>query len=266
MKKRIFNLHVNILTALICLSITVVFPAGCTTARKPVPSTPDLPNQTVTVTPGATAAPITPAVTSVPVPQATLDAPPELERMKATAISMVSSIQAKKWTTTENLFSTLKRDWSSYKNKAAKANITGIQIGSFSSDISNLQNQIAARKVYEASLAANRILMSTISLSKLYRTTTPFEIGELEFYIRNILLTSQHGDWVLAKSSADSAVSVWRTVKNRAAAVNEENSAVYSDTLLRLGNYIDKKDTNSIKTYCERLLTRTEALGKDLAK
>lgn len=269
MKSRLYYPHAKAAALFICIFITTaLWASGCMAARKPAPTVIDEVNRGVSLTPNTIASPdpLLPMDSSIlnapqgQTPKVKLDAPAELERMRVTARSMISSIQTGNWTGADKALYGLKADWGSYKEKTAASGMIGVQLGSLRDDFADLDSLVRQRNQYGAALAANRVLLGTMDLLDQYNSTVPLEIGELEYYVRTVLLTSQQQDWTRAGSAAGSATSIWSSIKNSLPAVTADHSRTYADNLARLSNAVKNKNTADTAKYSEILLNETETL------
>lgn len=272
MKSRLYCPHAKALALLICIFImTALLSSGCAVARKPAPTVIEEVNRSSGLDPNTLTSPgpllpmDTNLLTQPPAqtPKIKLDVPGELERMRVTARSMISGIQAKDWAGADRALASLKADWGSYKEKTAASGMMSVQLGSLRGDFAELDRTVRQRSQYDAAMAANKVLLGTMNLMNLYDSSVPFEIGTMEYYVRVIFLASQQQDWISAISASDSALSLWSSIRTT---VNASDTKAYSDNLAMLDNAVKNKNTSDTKKYSEILLNETETLRNAYTK
>lgn len=162
------------LVAFICLSIVST---GCMATKKPLEKPIKKPMQTISI-------------------------PKSLEKIETNSEDIIDDIAKNDWAKANNKLSSLEKEWSNYQPEAKAARASQKQINNFSNDLKTLKRDVRTKKQYEAALSANKLTLDAIGFMELYRPKVPTTVGKLDYYGRQVKLTSEHGDWAQAKAAS----------------------------------------------------------------
>ncbi|MGF7060864.1 hypothetical protein [Brassicibacter mesophilus] len=192
--------------------------------------------------------------------------PKSLEAIESNSEDIIDDVAKKDWTKADERVSSLEKEWSVYEPIAKEKKASQKQINDFRDDLNNLKQLVETKKQYEASLAANRLTLDTISLMDLYKPKVPTAVGKLDYYGRQVMITAEHGDWSQAKKDSESAITTWDTIKKQVENISTAHAKSFSSTLNSMYEAVKKKDLKTTKEQSKKLLDEVDVLESDYKK
>ncbi|NMB43060.1 MAG: DUF4363 family protein [Clostridiales bacterium] len=192
--------------------------------------------------------------------------PESLEDVKDKAEDIIDDVSEQDWASANEELTKLERNWENYKVISKEVNLSKDQIDEFNTDLNNLKKFIQEKKQYESSLTANKLTLYATNLYELYNPEVPVAVYRLEYYARQVMLTSENNDWEQANVDTQSAMNNWNKLKPQVDKINPDHSRIISDTITRLSDAIKKQDSAISREYSVKLLDEVDDLDDDFKR
>ncbi|CAH2213166.1 hypothetical protein [Tepidibacter aestuarii] len=179
---------------------------------------------------------------------------------------MINDLANQDWAKVNDKLSALEKEWSTYEPISKEEKFSEDHINNFTTDLNNLKQQIQAKKQYEASLAANKVTLDTVNFIDLYNPKVPADVGKLDYYGIQVMLTAEHGDWNQAEADSQPAIDTWNKIKAQVENINADYAKNFSDTITKMSESAQKQDVKMTKEFSQKLLYEVDTLESDLKK
>jgi hypothetical protein len=179
---------------------------------------------------------------------------------------MIDDLVAQDWTKANDKLSTLETNWATFQTEAINITFSQDQVTAFNDALNNLKKNIQDKKQYEALLSANNVTLNTVGFMELYNPKVPADVGRLDYYGRQVMLTVGNGDLDQANADSQAAEDTWNKIKTQAENINADHAKSFSDTLAGMKDAVSKKDINNSINYSKTLLDQVDILESDFSK
>lgn len=170
------------------------------------------------------------------------------------------------WKTVSSTIDQLHFQWNEFMPEAIKKG-AGLKItDNFSNSLNYLTTTAGARDKKKTLLAANGLYGCIPDLFSLYRTKMSPEIKRMHYLIRNVILTSEAGDWVQAEKDINGLKASWVVSKGSLEKEQEKEQVKLDMSLAELEKVVKEKNQQLTAIKGRVALSNIQAVEKSYEK
>lgn len=181
------------------------------------------------------------------------EVPKELTTIELDAIEIIDHLHNKDWNKAHELFDSTEKAWKGYNPLFKTNQTTSGEIYTITRDLAGLKHYLAEKKIFESSVAANKVSFDAISFMDAYHPMVPTTLKKMNYYVRNAKIMASTGSWSNAFNSYSMSERQWKSIQSQAEVMDTDAGMAMKQNMMLLGLAIQKHDSNLVDLMAQKV-------------